>query len=62
MRVNGRVRASAAIKEWYYKKLMSLIDEMNASVKWWLGARYKENEKEIIASDIKSWSKAERDY
>lgn len=60
MRVNGRVRASAAIKEWYYKKLMSLIDEMNASVKWWLGARYKENEKEIIASDIKSWSKAER--
>ncbi len=41
MRVNGRVRASAAIKEWYYKKLMSLIDEMNKSVLWWLGARYK---------------------
>lgn len=54
MRVNGRVRASAAIKEWYYKKLMGLIDEMNASVKWWLGARYKENEKEIVAQDSAS--------
>ncbi len=54
MRVNGRVRASAAIKEWYYKKLMSLIDEMNKSVLWWLGARYKENEKEIVAQDSAS--------
>lgn len=60
MRVNGRVRASAAVKQKYFKRLMSIIDEMNNSVNWWLGARYKENEKEIIASDIKSWSKAER--
>ena len=51
MRVNGRVRASAALKQKYFKKLMGLIDEMNKSVTWWLGARYKENEKEIIASD-----------
>lgn len=60
MRVNGRVRASAALKQKYFKKLMGLIDEMNKSVTWWLGARYKENEKEIVANDIKSWSKAER--
>lgn len=60
MRVNGRIRASAAVKQKYFKRLMSIIDEMNNSVNWWLGARYKENEKEIIASDIKSWSKAER--
>lgn len=51
MRVNGRVRASAAVKQKYFKRLMSIIDEMNNSVNWWLGARYKEHEKEIIASD-----------
>lgn len=54
MRVNGRVRASAAIKEWYYKKLMGLIDEMNASVKWWLSAVYRKNEEVITASDSAS--------
>ena len=58
--INGRVRASAAVKQKYFKRLMSIIDEMNNSVNWWLGARYKENEKEIVANDIKSWSKAER--
>lgn len=51
MRVNGRVRASAALRQKYFKKLMNIIDEMNKSVMWWLGARYKDNEKEIIASD-----------
>ena len=51
MRVNGRVRASAAVKQKYFKRLMSIIDEMNNSVNWWLGARYKENEKEIVAQD-----------
>lgn len=51
MRVNGRVRASAALRQKYFKKLMNIIDEMNKSVMWWLGARYKENEKEIVASD-----------
>lgn len=59
MRVNGRVRASAAIKQKYLKRLMAIIDDMNKSVMWWLGARYKKNEKEIVASDIKNWSKAE---
>lgn len=49
--INGRVRASAAVKQKYFKRLMSIIDEMNNSVNWWLGARYKENEKEIVASD-----------
>lgn len=49
--INGRVRASAAVKQKYFKRLMSLLDEMNNSVNWWLGARYKENEKEIVAQD-----------
>lgn len=49
--INGRVRASAAVKQKYFKRLMSIIDEMNNSVNWWLGARYKENEKEIVAQD-----------
>lgn len=70
MRVNGRVRASAALKQKYFKKLMNIIDEMNKSVVWWLGAKYKANEKEIVASDsaasdvekelkdlMKQWSK-----
>lgn len=54
MRVNGRVRASAAVKERYYKKLMGLIDEMNKSVMWWLGAAYKKNEDVIVAQDSAS--------
>lgn len=70
MRVNGRVRASAAVKQKYFKRLMSLIDEMNASVMWHLGAEYRRNEDVITASDsassniedtlkelIKKWSK-----
>lgn len=70
MRVNGRVRASAALRQKYFKKLMNIIDEMNKSVMWWLGARYKKNEKEIVAQDsaandiekelkdlMKQWSK-----
>ena len=54
MRVNGRVRASAAVKQKYFKRLMSIIDEMNASVMWWLGAEYRRNEDVITASDSAS--------
>lgn len=60
MRVNGRVRASAVLRKKYYKKLMSIVDEMNNSVSWWLVARYRENENVIIVQDKKYWSIAKR--
>lgn len=51
LKITGRIRASAALKKAYYRKLMKLIDGMNASVKWWLEAEYKRRESEIVATD-----------
>lgn len=47
----GRINTSAAIKVAYEKKLMRLINDMHKSVKWFLTARYRENEDVIIATD-----------
>jgi uncharacterized protein with gpF-like domain len=35
------VRPSAAIEDLYAKRLQNLIDEMHASLLWWIGATYK---------------------
>ena len=50
----GRVLPSAAIKKAYYKKLMKIIDDMDRSVKYFLEARYKKEENEIVAKDSAS--------
>lgn len=51
LKIMGRIRASAALKKAYYRKLMKLIDDMSSSVKWWLEAEYKRQESQILAAD-----------
>lgn len=51
MKVNGRTRSSAALRQRYYKEMMALTREMNNSVSWWLSARYREHELAITAKD-----------
>lgn len=44
-------RPSAGIKAKYQKSLTSLVDEMRDSVLWWVRARYRAREGEIVAED-----------
>lgn len=66
----GRTRSSIAIEVAYRKKLMKLINDMQRSVRWFLGARYRANQDTIVVTDsatddivaelrklFKSWSK-----
>lgn len=41
------VRPNVGIELAYRRKLMSLVDEMNASVEYWISAAYRQNEPEI---------------
>lgn len=41
------VRPSAAIEAMYRKRLDALIEEMHASILWWVGATYKANPPEM---------------
>lgn len=52
LKIMGRIRASAALKKAYYRKLMKLIGDMDASVKWWLEAEYRKQEAEIINPSV----------
>lgn len=35
------MRPSAGLRVWYRKKLIEMVDEMQASIMWWLRAKYK---------------------
>lgn len=45
------VRPSAAIEAEYNKRLQKLVDDMNASVVYWLSARYRARPPEALAMD-----------
>jgi len=45
------VLPNSGIKAEYQKSLIALIDEMRDSVLWWLRARYRAREDEIVAAD-----------
>lgn len=45
------VRPSAAIEALYLKRLQALIDEMHASLLWWLGATYKARPPEMAQDE-----------
>lgn len=45
------IRANAGIEAEYKKRLQALVDEMAASLNWWLGAEYKRQQEKIAAYD-----------
>jgi uncharacterized protein with gpF-like domain len=45
------VRPSAAIDAWYKRKLDQMIDEMNASIAFWLERSYASRQDQIVAMD-----------
>lgn len=50
------IRANAGIEAEYKKRLQALVDEMAASLNWWLGAEYKRQQEKILAYDAAaSW-------
>lgn len=50
-RVLPPVRPNVGIGVWYRQQLEWLVDEMNASVQYWLKASYRNNEPLILAQD-----------
>lgn len=50
-RMGKPIRANAGIEAEYKKRLQALVDEMSASLNWWLGAEYKRQQKKILAYD-----------
>lgn len=54
-------RPSQAVRAAYAKRLQSRLDEMRASLLWWLGAEYKRQQSKIAAYDaMPFWRKALR--
>ena len=46
------VKANPGIRAAYRRRLEKLIDEMNASVLWWIRAAYREREDEIVPEPV----------
>jgi len=44
-------RPNAGTRAQYQKSLIAMVEEMRDSVLWWLGARYRAREDEIVAED-----------
>lgn len=48
-------RPSQAVRAAYAKRLQTRLDEMRASLLWWLAAEYKRQQEKIIAYDALPW-------